>query len=115
MLQVRRGLPDQLIVIVGDSSFAAIELIAAVRRHVCFVTRLRLDANLFEPPPARRPGQRGRTAKKGRKLPKLTPVLANPATGSTTIIMPERYGGKPRRLDRTNANPIRSPPRPPPP
>jgi hypothetical protein len=37
---------QRLIVIVADSGFAAIELIAAVRRHVCFVTRLRLDANL---------------------------------------------------------------------
>jgi len=37
------------IVIVADSSFAALDLIAAVRRHVCLVTRLRLDANLFTP------------------------------------------------------------------
>ncbi len=106
ILQIRRWLPDQLIVIVADSSFAAIELIAAVRRHVCFVTRLRLDANLFEPPPARRPGQRGRTAKKGRKLPKLTQVLTNPATVWTTIIMPEWYGGKRCRLDITSATAI---------
>jgi hypothetical protein len=40
-----------------------IELIAAVRRHVCFITRLRLDANLFAPSPAHRRG-RGRPAKK---------------------------------------------------
>jgi DDE superfamily endonuclease len=80
ILQVRRWLPNRLIVIVADSGFAAIELIAAVRRHVCFVTRLRLDANLFEEPPARRPGRPGRPAKKGRKLPKLTQVLTDPAT-----------------------------------
>src|SRR5260370_6345616 len=113
ILQIRRWLPDQLIVIVADSSFAAIELIAAVRRHVCFVTRLRLDANLFEPPPARRPGQRGRTAKKGRKLPKLTQVLTNPATVWTTIIMPEWYGGKRCRPDITSATAILHPCRPP--
>jgi len=75
ILQVRRWLPNRLIIIVADSGFAAIELIAAVRRHVCFVTRLRLDANLFEPPPPRRPGRPDRTAKRGRKLPKLTQVL----------------------------------------
>jgi hypothetical protein len=106
IVQVRRWLPNRLIVIVADSSFAAIKLIAAVRRHVCFVTRLRLDANLFEPPPARRPGQRGRPPKKGRKLPKLTQVLADPATVWTTIIMPEWYGGKRCRLDITSATAI---------
>jgi len=99
ILQVRRWLPNRIIVIVADSSFAVIELIAAVRRHVCFVTRLRLDANLFEPPPQPRPGQRGRPRKKGRKLPKLTEVLTNPATVWTAITMAEWYGGKRCRLD----------------
>ena len=80
ILQIRRWLPNRLIVVIADSSFSAIELIAAVLRHVCFVTRLRLDANLFEPPPQGRSGKRGRPPKKGRKLPKLTEVLADPAT-----------------------------------
>ena len=98
ILQIRRWLPNRLIVIVADSSFAAIELIAAVRRHVCFVTRLRLDANLFAPPPARRPG-RGRPPKKGRKLRKLAEVLADPATVWTTLTMSQWYGGKRCRLE----------------
>jgi len=98
ILQIRRWLPNRLIIIVADSSFAAIELIAAVRRHVCFVTRLRLDANLFAPPPARRPG-RGRPPKKGRKLRKLAEVLADPATVWTTLTMSQWYGGKRCRLE----------------
>ncbi|MBO0756695.1 MAG: transposase [Bradyrhizobiaceae bacterium] len=106
ILQVRRWLPNRLIIIVADSSFAAIELIAAVRRHVCFVTRLRLDANLFEPPPARPPGKRGRTPKRGRKLPKLTEVFADPATVWTRITMPEWYGGKRCRLEFTSGTAI---------
>jgi hypothetical protein len=89
ILQIRRWLPDRLIIIVADSSFAAIELIAAVRRHVCFITRLRLDANLFAPPPECRRG-RGRPAKKGRKLPKLADILADPTTVWTTIVMAVR-------------------------
>lgn len=99
ILQVKRWLPNRLIIIVADSSFAVIELIAAARRHVCFVTRLRLDANLFEPPPEHRPGQRGRPRKKGRKLPKLTEVLTNPATVWTAITMSEWYGGKRCKLE----------------
>jgi hypothetical protein len=75
ILQVRRWVPKRKIVVVADSSFAALDLIAAIRRHVCLVTRLRLDANLFTPALKRRPGQRGRTAKKGRPLPKLSKVL----------------------------------------
>jgi hypothetical protein len=42
-------LPARTLIFVGDSSFAAIELIAAVRQHVCLIIRLRLDANLFKP------------------------------------------------------------------
>jgi len=98
ILQVRRWMPNRLIVIVADSSFAVIELIAAVRRHVCFVTRLRLDANLFEPAPERR-GGRGRPRKKGRKLRKLTEVLTDKATVWTAITMAEWYGGKRCRLE----------------
>lgn len=106
ILQVKRWLPNRLIVIVADSSFAAIELIAAVRRHVCFVTRLRLDANLFAPAPERGPGQRGRPRKKGRKLPKLTDVLADPATVWTTITMAEWYGGKRCQLQTATATAV---------
>ena len=43
------SVPDRKIVVVADSSFAALDLIAAIRRHVCLVTRLRLDANIFAP------------------------------------------------------------------
>jgi hypothetical protein len=85
-------LPKRKIVIVADSSFAALDLIAMVRRHVCLVTRLRLDANLFAPAPKRRPGQRGRTAKKGRPLPKLSKVLENKTTRWTRLSMPYWYG-----------------------
>jgi hypothetical protein len=53
---------------------------------------LRLDANLFAPAPKRRPGQRGRTAKKGRPLPKLSKLLENKTTRWTKLSMPYWYG-----------------------
>jgi hypothetical protein len=65
ILQTRRWLPNRRLV-VGDGGFAALDLLAAVRGHVCMVTRLRLDASLFRPAPKRRRGQRGRTPLKGR-------------------------------------------------
>jgi len=43
ILQSKRWLADRHMVVVADSSFAALGLIAAVRRHVCLITRLRLD------------------------------------------------------------------------
>jgi hypothetical protein len=78
-LQIHRWLPGRRIVMVADSAFAALELLAAVRRHVCVVTRLRLDANLFAPVPPRRPG-RGRPPVKGQRLPKFSQYLLDPAT-----------------------------------
>lgn len=76
-LQIRRWLPDRYIVLVADSAFAAIEFLAAVRQHVCVVTRLRLDANLFAFPPPKHKG-RGRPAIKGKRLRKLSAVLKDP-------------------------------------
>jgi hypothetical protein len=76
-LQIRRWLPDRSIILVADSAFAAIEFLAAVRKHVCVVTRLRLDANLFALPPPRRK-RRGRPPIKGKRLKKLSAILNDP-------------------------------------
>ena len=73
-LQIHRWLPGRYIVLVGDSAFAAIEFLAAVRNYVCVVTRLRLDANLFDFPPQKRKG-RGRRPIKGKPLKKLSAVI----------------------------------------
>src|SRR3954464_3452242 len=73
-LQIHRWLPDRYIVLVADSAFAALEFLAAVRKHVCVVTRLRLDANLFGFPPPHRKGRGGRPIK-GKPLKNLSAVL----------------------------------------
>jgi hypothetical protein len=73
-LQIHRWLPDRYIVLVADSAFAAIEFLAEVRSHVCVVTRLRLDANLFDFPPQKHKG-RGRRPIKGKPLKKLSAVI----------------------------------------
>lgn len=97
ILQAKHWLAKRRVIIVADSSFAALDLIAAVRQHVCLVTRLRLDANLFAP--ARRPGQLGRPPLKGARLPKLAAVLADPKTVWSSITLPEWYGGQQRTLE----------------
>ena len=98
ILQTKRWLPDRRLIFVGDSGFAALDLLAAVRCHVCVVTRLRLDANLFKPARKRNPGQRGRTPLKGRALPKLSVVLNNRKTIWTTVVVSQWYGDQQRTL-----------------
>ena len=61
---IKRWLPDFDLVFVGDSSFAALDLLGAVKNKVTVVSRLRLDAALYKKARARRQGQMGRTRKK---------------------------------------------------
>ncbi len=99
ILQTKRWLPDRRVVVVADSGFSALELIAAVRRYVCLITRLRLDASLFEPAPKRRKGQMGRPALKGKRRPKLNAVLADRKTVWTSVTLTEWYGDQTRKLE----------------
>jgi hypothetical protein len=59
LLQAARWLPGRRVVAVTGSGDAALELLAAVRHRVGVVTRLRLDARLFDPVPPRGPGTIG--------------------------------------------------------
>ncbi len=92
LLQLRRWLPDRRLIVVADSSFAALEFLASVAEAVIFVTRLRLDAALYEPAPARKPGQMGRPRKKGERLPTLKTVLAQAKTHWQHIVVSQWYG-----------------------
>lgn len=98
ILQTKRWLPDRLLIFVADSSLAALELLAAVRQHVCLITRLRLDAALFKPAPPRRRGQRGRPPLKGRRLPTLRTVLASKKTVWATVVVSQWYNAQQRKL-----------------
>jgi hypothetical protein len=99
-LQARQWLRGREIVLLGDSSFAALELLAALVRYglIC-VTRLRLDAALYEPAPPRKPGITGRPRKKGARLPTLAQVLADGATGWQPVSVTGWYGTPERRLE----------------
>jgi hypothetical protein len=99
LLQTARWLPDRRIVAVADSSFSVIELLRSVSPHVDMVTRLRLDAGLYEPPPPRRPGARGRPRVKGARLPTLKERVADPATAWQPVTIRGWYGRTRHRLD----------------
>jgi hypothetical protein len=99
LLQTARWLPDRRIVAVADSSFSVIELLRSVSPHVDVVTRLRLDAGLYEPPPLPRPGARGRPRVKGARLPTLNERVADPATAWQRVVIQGWYGRTQHRLD----------------
>lgn len=99
LLVVARWLPQRALVVTADSSFAALELLDAVRTRITVVTRLRLDAALFEPAPQRQAGQRGRSRKKGRRLPTLKEVADAPATNWQRVTVKGWYGGGERVVE----------------
>ena len=98
MLQVARRLPERQIIAVTDSGFAAIELLNAVRHRISMITRLRLDARLFDPPACRRPGTIGRPRVVGRRQPTLTQRLANSRTRWRRFKVNGWYGRSERLL-----------------
>ncbi len=98
MLQVARWLPERQIVAVTDSGFAAIELLNAVRHRISMITRLRLDARLFDPPAHRRAGTIGRPRIVGRRQPTLAQRLANSRTRWRRFRVNGWYGRSERLL-----------------
>jgi hypothetical protein len=92
LLQTARWLPERRIIAVADSSFAVIDLLNAVRRQICMITRMRLDARLFDPPARRRPGAIGRPRVIGRRQPTLAERLANPKTRWRRLKVTGWYG-----------------------
>ena len=99
LLQTARWLPDRRIVAVADSSFSVIELLRSVSPRLDVVTRLRLDAGLYEPPPARHPGDKGRPRVKGARLSILTERVADPTTRWQRVVIHGWYGKTQHRLD----------------
>ena len=85
--------PTREWVVVADSSFAALELLAAVSQRdlpIHMITRLRLDAALYTPAPLRLPGTMGRPRLKGSRLPNLEQVLVNPKTQWLSVTLNRR-------------------------
>ena len=106
VVQLRRWLPDREIILVGDSSYAALEWLGRMRQHATVIVRFRLDARLFAPAPERKPGAVGRPRRKGERLPSLTQVLADPATVWTRIRVSQWYGRGERELEITTGTAV---------
>lgn len=78
LLQVQRWFPTRALVVVADGAFASLQLLsdwAVRRRPITCITRLRLDARLFQPAPPRKKGAMGRPRVVGTRLPSLLQIL----------------------------------------
>jgi hypothetical protein len=98
--QLRRWLPNRLLILVADSSYAALEFLHACQRlpnPVVVITRLRLDAALYTPVPTRKAGTLGRPRKKGVRLPTPQMFLDDPRTRWSTVTV-NWYGGQLRTI-----------------
>lgn len=104
VLQVRRWLPNRLLLVVADSSFAVIDLLWQLRQlknPICMITRFRLDAALYEPVKPE-PGKMGRPRKKGNRLPTLETIAEDKLTSWKRLTVQEWYGEKKRDIEITS-------------
>src|SRR5262249_59571170 len=93
-----RWLPERESACVADSSFAVLELLDHVKRlpRASVITRRRLDAALYDPPPPRPPGTKGRPRLKGKRRPTLEAVLVDEKTPWTPFVVEQWDGAGPR-------------------
>lgn len=94
---LKHWLPDRDVVVVGDGSYAAIDFLHNCQQlDVTFITRLRLDAALYDPAPPY--SGRGRPRKKGNRQPNLATRLDDPTTLWYSITV-NWYDGQQRSME----------------
>jgi hypothetical protein len=99
---LRRWYPQREIVAIADRAYASLKLLErcrSLRNPITFITRLRLDAALYEPAPPRRPGQLGRPRIKGERLPNLSVVAQDPTTVWKMAKIANWYGSGERMVE----------------
>jgi hypothetical protein len=99
--KVRRWQPDREIILVGDGAYAAVLLVQRCQRFkrpVKLVSRLRLDARLFDPPGPQAKSKRGPKPKKGKRQPSLAARLADPDTNWQEMTV-TWYGGVKKTIE----------------
>jgi hypothetical protein len=99
LLQLARWLPGRRIIAVADRSYAALEMLHAVRGRACVVARLRLDARLFDPAPPRTPRTIGRPRVVGARQPTLAQRLGRADAPWRRLELAGWYGGGRRAVE----------------
>jgi hypothetical protein len=98
--QIRRWCgPKRKIAIIADSAFACREICkTCIKHNAIFCSQLRLDASLYDFPPAQRQIKRGRPRVVGQRLPNLETLLNDKKSKWVRLSAPW-YSGKTKDLD----------------
>ena len=99
--RIRNWQPESEIILVGDGGYAAVVLIQRcqqLKKPVCFISRLRLDAVLHKFPSPKAKGKRGPQSKKGERQASLAQRLVDPATVWENAKIPW-YGGYQKEIE----------------
>jgi hypothetical protein len=96
-----RWLPKRSLVFVADSSFAVLDLLKQVSAlpNASLLTRLRLDAALYDAAPTRKVGQTGRPRLKGKRRRTLAVLLLDATTEWTKVKIENWYGKGEREIE----------------
>ena len=99
--QLRRWLPERQLVLVVDSTYAALGFLHAcqsISNPVTVITRLRLDAAIYTPKPREKKGKKGRKRKKGVRLPTPRAFINDPKTRWQQVTV-DWYSGNSRTIE----------------
>jgi hypothetical protein len=95
---VSRWLNRAAWILVGDGAYACMALAkVCVKSGVTLVSRLRLDAQLYDFPETKLPGKRGRNRLKGKRI-QLKELLLDPSQAWQTLTV-KWYGGEQRTIE----------------
>lgn len=96
--QVVRWLGNMPIILVGDGGFACARLAwMCLKYKICLISRLKMNARLYDFPPTTESGKRGRRRTKGSKLISFKEMIGMPDLGWNEVIV-EGYEKKKKRL-----------------
>ena len=99
-LLLSRWLPDFQLIMVGDAAYSIIDLLDATRNHVHWITRIRIDAALFDFASAYQ--GRGRPRITGKKLPTMQQRLNHPDTQWQQVRFSKWYKEKNKIMEITS-------------
>jgi hypothetical protein len=95
---VSRWLKRKAWILVGDGAYACMALAKyCVKSGATLISRLRLDAQLYEAPEAKKKGERGRNRVKGKRI-QLKELLVDPSQVWQTLTV-KWYGGEQRTIE----------------
>lgn len=99
MLLVARWLKGRKVIVTADSSYSVLELLDSVRYHLTLITRLRMDAALYDPVVEASKKNPGRPRLKDKRQPNLEDRLKDQAQSWIRVVIPQWYDQRNKTID----------------